>query len=584
MSDVKTLLNYAYHYYVKNSPVVPDFEYDELYNKVREQEAGQEYKITDKVCLGYFEGKSAEKVKHSEPMLSVPTENDRTIDQAYVITPKLDGASLELVYENGNLVHMLTRGDGIYGSDVSKCIISAIPKKLPLEISIVIRGEVLCPNYLEYGKSHRNVVAGSMSLKDCTIDRGLHFISYWTNKYSIYETYLKELDLLLQLGFDVPIFKACYIDSPIEKPETSCKIDGYVFRVNDNTQYGEGTAHHYKGIFAHKTQNTTAITEILDVEWNMSKNGILTPVAILEPVELLESTISRLNLMHLDYIESKGVMIGDSILLRKAGEIIPELIRVSEFGEDRQPISLSCCPRCNGELVMQGVHLICPNLNCSIAKRVEFFVKTLDLLGLGEKNIEKLIEWVQHPLDLFTISEKKYSGILGVIGTKFHKQLHERTFNITDILVAFNPPGIKKTILTKMLKNCTILADLTNYEKMIEVSGVGEKLLPAFITWYKDEFELYLPIIETLNINMDFRDSISQPAMLVCVSGTFPMPRKEFTKEMEKRGIEVKGSVTKSCSMLITGAGVSESKLTKADKYGLIIVSYSRFMKDLQKD
>lgn len=577
LSKTEQLLKAAHAYYVLNSPIMSDLEYDLLFKEVQELEKDQTYKITDKVCLGYFEGKSPVNIKHKYPMLSVKNDNDRVPNEETICTPKYDGASLEVVYENGKLIHKLTRGDGTYGADVTKIITPNIPTEIDFDGELIVRGEILCPEYLKWGKSHRNICSGTMALKNPE-DRGLVFIAYWSSLYSDIHSYEYELLYLQNLGFVIPVYSKGH-NTGISLPQTTFKTDGYVLRVNDNSKYGEHNSHHYKNIWAYKPQNELVNSTILDVEWTISKNGTYTPVALIAPVELQESTISRVNLMSIKYTIDNNIAIGDIVAIRKAKEIIPEIATVIERPNDRQRIFIDKCLKCGDDLVFEGIYLKCKNPACSIVKRLEFFCKTLKVTGMGEVNCEKIN--VSHPLQLFILSEREFENALGKVGKTIYQQLHNKTWSVIDIIVALNPPRVKRVMLEKMLTKCEKIEDLTIRSRMVKIKGLGNIVVDGFIKWYKEEFEIFIPVLHELDFDFTIPDySVKK---VVALSGTLPMTRDEFVKLMEQRRIKVKNSVTKDCALLITGDRYSESKFEKAIQYNIPTVSYTQFMKSLQE-
>ena len=584
-SKISQLLKAAKAYYIDAAPIMTDAEYDKLFQEVKDFETlhGVEDKLTDKVCLGYFEGDKACKVKHPMPMLSVENASSRPVDKQTIITPKIDGAAVELWYVQGKLVRQLTRGDGEYGSDITKILIHNIPTTVPnITEKIYIRGEVYCPNYKHYGKSHRNVVAGSLGKVDFEEDRGLYFIPYWTSLWRFCKTYEDELIWLRDEAKFSPIpyvlangavnFSNDFI------PNLSYPIDGYVLRYNSNKLYGEKTAHHYKGIWCWKCFDVFAESTINSVTWKSSKNGTWTPVAQITPVEIDDTTISQVNLMHLDYISEKNIAIGDTVQIRKAKGIIPEVVKVLERPADREMIYLAYCPNCGGELLLDGVYLKCTNTECSVDKRIEFFCKTMDIKGLALKNIEKL--HLQSPLDLYSFSEQWFADKLGAVGPKVYKEIQRSlNVNVIKLISALNPPNIKQTMLTKIFDTYHTLDVLGDKDKLVKVPGIGEKRADALSNWYRDKFLTYLPILVKIGFNLVPEKSIIH--LTIAVTGTFPMTRKNFEELMQPKGVEVK-NLTKATQVLVVGEKPSESKIRKAEKYEIPVVSYFQFIQDLK--
>jgi DNA ligase (NAD+) len=581
--EIERLTKAAKAYYVDNAPIMTDEAYDNLYNKIRqwEEEQGIEDKLTDRICLGYFEGDKTKKVKHLYPMLSVENNNVRAIDKQSVITPKIDGVAIELVYVDGELYQKLTRGDGEYGSDITKVKIHNIPEKIEAKKHIVVvRGEATCPTYRKYGKSHRNVVAGSIGKVDFSEDRGLYFTAYWTNLFDVFETYIDELKFLFHCGFvTVPYI---LVNGPINITDDFMKdlpypIDGYVIRYNYNSNYGDKTAHHYKGIWCWKCYSDEAVTTIKAVEWTKSKNGIFTPVAIVEPIELEESTVSRVNLMHLDYIAEKNIGLGDKVLVHKAKGIIPEIIKVIEDAPIKQYPYLTYCPDCGNELLSDGVHLKCTNPICSKDQFIEFFCKTMGIKGLALKNIEKLN--LSHPLDLYGLTKEELVNKLGKIGNKIYDEIQESIkVPMVKIIAALNPPNAKENTLRKIFDVYPNLDVLDNKESLMSVEGIGQKKADALYDWYNNVLKNYIPILVKIGFNLTH--TVPKIKMEIAVTGTFPMKRNDFKDFMKTKGVEVK-NLTKKSKLLVIGDKPSQSKIDKANKYKIPVVPYHVFIKDL---
>ncbi len=582
--EIQLLIKAAYNYYRLGNSIISDDNYDLLYQKVKEWEVKNDIqdKITEKVCLGYFEGDSTVKVPHKNPMISIEKDNTRAIEKETVISVKLDGVALELEYIKGHLYRKITRGDGLEGSDVTKAIIHQIPERLPTNDTFEIRGEVLCPSFEEYGKVHRNVVAGALGKVDFTEDRNLQFVSYWTSLGVTDELqeYTDELMYLNNLGFAV----VPYIVSarPFNITQNLIKhnypSDGYVLRENDNRNAGDKTAHHFKNMWAYKFAAETKQTTIIDVDWKASKNGFFTPVAILEPVVIDGTTVSRVTLNNLDYIKERDICINDTVLIHKAKDIIPEIKKVLERPENRVPILLITCPKCGGDLEMQGIRLTCTNLLCSVNLYIEHFAKTIGIKGLAIKSIEKLN--LSHPLDLYDLNAKFYENKLGKNGIKIHNQIQEsKNVDIVKLLCALNIPAVKSTILTRIFKEEPDIKVLGNYDKLVKIAGIGDITASTLVKWYKNFEVIILPICEHIGFDITVKKA-PVCKLSIAVTGTLPMSRKVFTQNMLIKGILVK-SLTKQTTMLITGNNPGKGNLDKAIKYSVPIVAYHNFIRDL---
>ena len=575
MARVQKLLNAAYHYYVLADPIMSDAEYDKLYDEVKIINP----ELCNKINLGYFEGNSTVKVKHEEPMLSIEKDNKREPEYDYITMPKLDGVACELVYNRGTLIYQLTRGDGRYGSDITKYKINNIPTTLANDTNVIVRGELMCSNYKKYGKSHRNIVAGTIGLKDVekAQERGIKFYAYWTSLHTKLSTYTNELVWLLENDFYVPP----YVVNDFIGFNFSFPVDGIVYRYTDNKYYGEYTAHHYKNIWCWKPEQNTKESKIMGIDWTVSKNSVFTPVALIDPVDIDETTVKRINLMSMSYIQEKDIAIGDTILIHKAKGIIPEIAEILERPEDRKAIYLDKCPKCGSPLIFKGIYLTCSNSLCAIDKQIEFFAKTVGIKGLAIKNVEKLN--LSNALQLYELSEDILIEILGKIGETIYKEIQNsiKTTNIVTLLAACNPPRIKETLLRVILSNIKDLDELLDYNKLININGVGDIIATGLIDWYQDFRVISLPIIKAIGFDLSLPKK--SKGKFIAVSGTMPEKRSDFIIRMlNSYNIEIKSSVTKTCKLLVIGEKPSQSKINKAKKYNIPIVDYYEFIKDLQ--
>jgi DNA ligase (NAD+) len=628
---VEKLLKAAYNYYVLNSPIISDAEYDELYKKVRKWEEenipNEEQRITSKLNLGYFEGKTQTKLTHPFSMLSVDNADEEDInkklfhyfwvgnDYNYVVTPKLDGVALELVYVDKKLQAKITRGDGLKGGDVTKAPIKGIPEVLPYsnlsfifpelkhlpdskditptfrKNMVVIRGEVLSDTW--EGKTHRNYVAGSLGLLDIDEieDRNLYFVPYFLFPCSA--SYKKDLEILEEWGFTgiskwVGSSVPPYEDLFAEWSEKYPALDGLVQRANFatsnivNPDKLPKTSNHYKFQYAWKPPQETKETVILDVNWTQSKNNVWTPVAIIEPVEINGTEITRVNLASLDYINEKDIAIGDIVRVQKAKEIIPEIVEVIERPDDRLYIGLTHCPKCNTVLTMDGIYLKCPNENCVVPQAVVHFCKVIGIKGLGEITISKV--GISRPIQLYSLKEEDLTPHLGAKAFTVLEEIEKsKSQPLIKLLAALNPPNVKEATLATIFRHIRTLDDLEDIEKLMEIKGIGEKTATAFIEWFKNN-RLLLDTFAQLGFDIRITSPVAKEyKKIIAVSGTLPISRKQFIKEMGEKGIEVKTSITKQCNLLVVGDKVGESKLEKAKKYNIPIISYKNFIADIEK-
>ena len=463
----KVIRYHDYKYYVQANPVISDYQYDKLFHALEALEKAHPEIVTpdsptqriSPAFTGEFE-----KVKHYAEMTSLENtysaedlrEWDRKVKELlgtdkveYIVEPKFDGASMELVYENDLLVRGATRGDGIYGEDVTMNVktIKSIPLRAPfskygIEL-IAIRGEVVMPKSvfrklneerekqgLPLFANPRNAAAGTIRLKnpaevakrrlDCYVYQILH--SEPKKLCDDIKTQKEALELLLDCGFKTPhIQKVCEnIDEVIEtvlkaqeERETwDFEADGMVIKVNDICAWeklGE-TMHHPRWAVAYKFPAKQAVTRLVDVVWQVGRTGALTPVAILEPVEVGGVIVSRATLFNPDFIRMKDIRIGDYVIVERAGETIPYIVGpvVERRTGEEKPIEVpEHCPVCGAPIVKELDEAVprCPNINCpaQLKEHMIYWGKVLDIKGLGEATVNQLMrkELVKSIADLY---------------------------------------------------------------------------------------------------------------------------------------------------------------------------------------
>lgn len=581
---IEKLLKAAYYYYVKNAPIMSDSEYDALFKECKELEKHlpPHLRITDKVCLGYFEGVSRTKLQHPIPMLSIEKDNDR-VEFPVVQTPKLDGVALELCYRYGNLTAKITRGDGYIGADVTKQPIQDIPTKVPKWVDkqlIIVRGEVICDKW--EGKTHRNYVAGMINTLDIEeVEKaGLRFIAYFVYGDYIID-YVTQLHSLKDNGFVIPPFivhitPGEYLFTPL----TDVPTDGFVFRKRYSGTDTESTAHHYKHSWAWKPEAQEVDSTVIGVDWTQSKNNIWTPVALIQPVEIDGTVISRVNLASIAYIEERDIAIHDSVMVRKAKEIIPEIASVTHRPLHRIPIELEYCPSCGEELVVDGIYLKCPAKNCASVKLLSFFCKEIGIKGLADKSIAKLD--ISRPYELYKISEEDLEFVLGKKAIQVYKEIkNSKKAPLELLLSALNVPSAKETTLKKIFQEITSWEDLKDYQKLISVKGIGEVKAKSISDWVADNYNELL-IYEKLGFSFKINNLRASLTKKIAVTGSFSdITRTAFKEMMGTKGVAISENVTKDCVALIVGTKPSQSKIDKAVSYKIPIVDYFRFRSDL---
>lgn len=659
MQDVKKrveklhdLLNqYSYEYYVQDNPSVPDSEYDKLLHELIEiEEKYPEFKSTDSptVRVGGEAQSSFEKVNHDTPMLSLGNafneEDLRKFDQRirdsigqveYMCELKIDGLAVSLKYENGRFVQGLTRGDGTTGEDITENLrtIHAIPLKIKEPLNFEVRGEAYMPRrsfiHLNNEKEEngeqpfanpRNAAAGSLRQLDSKLaaKRKLSVFLYSVNDLTEFNatTQSEALEELDQLGFKTNQERERvsdiegvlnYIEKWTSKRESlSYDIDGIVIKVNDLSQQEEMgyTQKSPRWAIAYKFPAEEVITKLLDIELSIGRTGVVTPTAILEPVKVAGTTVSRASLHNEDLIHERDIRIGDSVVIKKAGDIIPEVVKSIL---DRRPNESEIyhmpthCPSCGHELVrIEGeVALRCINPKCQ-AQLIEGLIhfvsrQAMNIDGLGNKIIHQLYEnqLIKDVADIFYLKEedllplermgkKKVDNLLLAIEKSKEQSLEHLLFGL-----GIRHLGVKASqVLAERYETMDQLFKVTESE-LIEIQDIGDKLAQSVVTYLENsDIRSLIEKLSDKNVNMSYKgikttEIEGHPDFsgktIVLTGKLEQMTRNEASEWLKMQGAKVTNSVTKSTDIVIAGADAG-SKLAKAEKYGTEIWTEAAFI------
>lgn len=643
VTELHQLLHqYNYEYHVQDNPSVPDSEYDKLLHELIDIEREQpELKTDDSptVRVGGTPVSAFEKVDHDTPMLSLGnafSEEDLLAfdkrvkaevgEVEYMVELKIDGLAVSLKYVDGVFVQGLTRGDGTTGENITQNLktIHAIPLTLSVPLTFEVRGEAYMPRksflalnaYREkvgeqLAANPRNAAAGSLRQLDSklTAKRKLDIFLYSVNDLRELnaQSQSEALDKLDEIGFKTnherklcrnmeEVFE--YIKYWTEKRnDLAYDIDGIVIKVNDLSKQDElgFTAKSPKWAIAYKFPAEEVITTLNDIELSIGRTGVVTPTAILEPVKVAGTTVGRASLHNEDLIREKDIRIGDSVVIRKAGEIIPEVVRVvlDRRPEGTKPYHMpEICPSCGHELVrIEGeVALRCINPKCD-AKLVEgvihFVSRTaMNIDGLGERIVEVLYneDIINDVADLYTLErerlltlermgEKKVDKLLAAIEASKTNSLERLLFGL-----GIRHLGAKASMVLARefgtmdnLKNATV-------ETLTQIDDIGEKMAQSLVTYLHNEDIInLLEKLEQYGVNMRYtgftKDDIEiHPVFgektIVLTGKLTIMSRSEATKALTNLGAKVTSSVTKKTDIVIAGSDAG-SKKEKADSLGI---------------
>ncbi|KQL51433.1 aromatic ring-opening dioxygenase LigA [Heyndrickxia shackletonii] len=651
----RLLTQYNYEYHVLDNPSVPDAEYDRLMRELLEIEKAFPDLVTPDSPSQRVGGEilsAFDKVVHQIPMLSLGNafnegdlrDFDRRVKQTvgddveYVCELKIDGLAISLRYEQGLFRQGSTRGDGTIGEDITSNLrtIRSIPLRLHEPMSIEVRGEAYMPkksfenlnrqkeeNGEEPFANPRNAAAGSLRQLDPKIaaSRNLDIFLYAIGDFTEtgVTTHSNGLDLLEKLGFKVnkEREKCSNIDEVIEyvkkwterRPNLPYEIDGIVIKVNSLEQQQElgTTAKSPRWAIAYKFPAEEVVTKLLDIELSVGRTGVITPTAILEPVKVAGTTVKRASLHNEDLIREKDIMLGDHVVVKKAGDIIPEVVNVlaeRRTGEERQFSMPTHCPECESELVrLEGeVALRCINPKCpaQIREGLIHFVSrdAMNIDGLGEKVISQLFshELIQDVADIYGLQkdqllalermgEKSVTNLLDAIEKSKENSLERLLFGL-----GIRHVGAKAAkTLAQRFDTLDQLMSATK-EELTGVQDIGEKMADSIYTYFENEDARELiDELKAAGLNMTYLgpkpvdakniDSSLAGKTVVLTGKLEKMNRNEAKEKLEALGASVTGSVSKKTDIVIAGVDAG-SKLAKAEELGIEIWDEEKMLQE----
>ena len=655
---------YNYYYYSKNESLISDVEYDKLLKNLEKLEKENPQfanELSPSVNVGSsLKDTKFEKVTHKSPMLSLSNsynigdiedfmkraekiilqERSGKTKIDYVLEVKLDGLSISVTYEKGKLVKAVTRGDGIIGEDVTENVmqIKSVPKFLKENIDIEVRGEIVLPisKFHELNKKRmeegeeifanpRNAASGTLRQIDAEIvkERGLDCYFYFivdSEKYNI-STHKEALEYIEKLGLKTTgigevVESAEELEKRIEfwgteREKLDYETDGMVIKVNSLELWNilGSTTKSPRWAIAYKFPAKQVSTKLLDITWQVGRTGKVTPVAELEEVEVSGSRVKRASLHNFDEIERKDIRIGDRVIIEKAAEIIPQVVKsIKEVrtGEEKIVVPPVNCPICNSVLEKEDglVDLKCVNKHCmgKVQGKIEYFVSRdgMNIIGLGERIIERFLElgFIKDITDIYNLKnfrqdiaglekmgEKSVENLLNSI-----EESKKRDYSKT--LYALGIPYVGKflgNLLAEKSKNIETLMKMTE-EELLMIDGVGEKVAKSVYSFMRDPVNI--EIIEKLkNAGVNFtllkenkvEKDVFQGKNFLVTGKLEKFTRKEIQEEIEKFGGKNLSAVSKNLDYLIVGKDAG-SKLKKAQDIGTIkILSEEEFFELIQK-
>lgn len=648
--ELQTLLTrYNHEYHVEDNPSIPDTEYDTLLRELIELESEHpEYKTdtSPTVRVGGEILSNFEKVTHNSPMLSLGNafneEDLRAFDQrvrqnagdvTYMCELKIDGLAVSLTYENGRFTRGATRGDGTVGENITENLrtIQAIPLTVDSDLTFEVRGEAYMPKSsfmnlnkkrIEEGKQEfqnpRNAAAGSLRQLDPKLAaaRNLSVFLYSVTSPEALDAASQSgaLDKLDELGFKTNKERKLMtrIDDVIEyidywtthRSELAYEIDGIVIKVNDFGMQDElgFTVKSPRWAIAYKFPAEEVITEILDIELTVGRTGVITPTAILEPVKVAGTTVGRASLHNHELIEERDIRIGDKVVIRKAGDIIPEVVKSLKEERTDQAVyeAPTTCPSCGHETVKleDEVAIRCINPSCpaQLTEDIIHFVSrgAMNIDGLGEKVVRQLFDasLITDVSDLYKLQyddlielermgDKKVTNLLTAIEASKAMPLSKLLFGLGIRFLGSKASGLiaeEYGSMAEVLK--------ATKEQLIEIPEIGEKIADSIVTYTQNED--FIELVNKLGaagLNLteekeELSGTVFSGMTFVLTGKLVEMTRGDAKHSIESYGGKVTGSVSKNTDIVVAGEDAG-SKLEKANTLGITVWNEREFIEKL---
>jgi DNA ligase (NAD+) len=627
---IAILKKWAHAYYVEDNPVATDEEYDKLYHEVLDYETTNPSEVAEDSPtkrVGGVVRDEFSKAKHMKRMWSMEdvfTTNevqgwlDRTIKNVgvteYFCEPKFDGASMNLLYENGKLVRAITRGDGVVGEEVTDNVrtIRSVPLAIDYKGLIEIRGEVVIRknDFEEINKERldegeqlfanpRNAAAGSLRQLDSSVTakRRLVFYPWGLGENTLEQSRLSEkMEFIYDLGFlQPPYAKECNSIKEIEefyqfiiskRDEIPMMMDGLVIKV-DKVSLQEDLGYTVKvpkWMCAYKFPAVEKVTKVNAITLQVGRTGVITPVAEVEPVEIEGAIISRATLHNFDEIERKGLKIGDYVILIRSGDVIPKITKVLTDRRNGSEVEITrptACPTCDSEVLDEGTLIKCQNLDCPdrVVNSIIHFAKKscMDIDGLGSKIVEILVkeEKIQDILGLYHLRYEDLEGLEGFKEKRINKLLDAiadtKGVPLHRLVSAMGIEHIGEVAGKSLALEFGLgIVDAT-LEQVVSIDGIGEEMANSLLEFMRVNHDFVLKLFEEVQPTVEekivakenpFKDKI------VVLTGSMSVSRGIVKEMLEKLGAKVSGSVSKKTDYLVYGEDAG-SKLAKAESLGV---------------
>ena len=628
---VEYLNQQAHNYYTLDKPTIDDATYDQLYHELKllEQQNPDLVQMNSPTQrVGDRINRLFTPVVREVPMLSLDNifnvaelvEWLKAFDTNtnFTVEPKYDGLAISLKYEEGVLVQASTRGDGVIGEDVTENVIKlckGIPRVIQDHTTLEVRGEVVITqeDFLKINEvrekpfaNQRNGAAGSLRTKE--VDAPFKYLTFYpydlvgiemTSQYFDFDNWRKANSFGIKLdrfsASGLPAFRKRYMDFIDKRNTLPYPIDGIVVKVDSvplQQQLGEGNRVPRWAI-AFKLPAIAQVTTLTDVKWQIGRTGVLTPVAVVEPISIMGTTITNVTLHNLAEIDRLDLHLGDTVEIIRSGDVIPKLTNV--ISRTSNPIHIpTTCPSC-GSLVAADtgrVRLFCTSPNeCKgvLVQQLAYAVSRacLDIDGLAEKTIEALVNegLLKSISDIYQLTVEKLKPITGeLIAEKLMKQIEKsRTISFVDFLNTIAIDGVGKGTSGRLASEYVDLNDFmtTDLPRLSTVETVGAKTATAILLHLASDFEEIRKLAKEMTIQYPVKASTKLQGLVFVITGSFPISREEIKKTILANSGTVSGSVSVKTNYLIAGDNTG-SKLTKAKQLGVSVISLEEFNKILE--
>jgi len=621
------LKKWAHAYYVEDNPIATDEEYDKLYHEVLDYETANPNEVVEDSPtkrVGGVVRDEFSKATHIKRMWSMEDvfttkEVQEWLDRVeknvgkcdYFCEPKFDGASMNLLYEGGKLVRAITRGDGVIGEEVTDNVrtIRSVPLVIDYEGRIEIRGEVVIRKddfeiinreRLDEGEqpfaNPRNAAAGSLRQLDSavTAKRRLVFYPWGLGENSLTQSRLSlKMDFVYAQGFLKPPYtKACNTIEEIEdfyhfliskREEIPMMMDGMVIKVDEvSLQEDLGyTVKVPKWMCAYKFPAVEKVTKVNDITIQVGRTGVLTPVAEVEPVNLDGAMISRATLHNFEEIERKGLMIGDSVIIIRSGDVIPKITKVLSDRRDGSEVAIERpteCPTCHREVLDEGTLIKCQNLDCPdrVVNSIIHFAKKgcMNIDGLGSKIVEILVNEGKIK-DILGLYHLKYEDLEGLEGFK-EKRINKLLDAIADtkgvplhrLISAMGIEHIGEVASKALALEFGLGVVDATFDEVIAIDGIGEEMANSLLEFMRVNHDFVLALFDVIEPTVEEKVEAKENPFkdkTVVLTGSMSVSRGVVKEMLEKLGAKVSGSVSKKTDYLIYGEDAG-SKYDKAVK------------------